>query len=109
MAKVDINLNKAYNKLSTTAITQGRREAANQALADMNQFVPMREGVLRMTGTIDLDGSAVNYHTPYAAYQFYAPGGWNYTTPGTGPRWDLKAKGMFMSSWVKAFKGGAGW
>lgn len=109
MVKVDINLNGAYRKLSAQAMTQGRRAVANQALADMNQFVPMKEGILRMTGTIDLDATAVNYNTPYARRHFYAPGGWNYTTPGTGPRWDLKAKGMFMSDWVEAFKKGAGW
>lgn len=109
MVKVDINLGRAYKKLSTQATTQGRRAVANQALADMNQFVPMKEGTLRMTGTIDLDATAVNYNTPYARRHFYAPGGWNYTTPGTGPRWDLKAKGMFMNDWVEAFKKGAGW
>ena len=108
MVQVNVNLSGAKAKLSSNAVTRGRRALANQALADMNQFVPMDEGILRMTATINIDGSAVNYNTPYASRMFYYHM-YNYTTPGTGPRWDLKAKRIFMSDWIDAFTKGAGW
>ncbi|WZY36125.1 minor capsid protein [Bacillus sp. FSL W8-1122] len=113
--QVSVNLTVAKKKLSQSNVKRGRFALANQAMADMNQFVPMREGILRQTATIDIDGGGVNYNTPYAKAQFYGKvgkGGYpvrNYTTPGTGPRWDLKAKPMFMSDWIKAFIKGADW
>lgn len=108
MVQVTINLEPAKAKLSQAKINRGRYALANQAIMDMNQFVPMREGILRMEAHINSDGSAINYTVPYAANLFYMAKR-NYTTPGTGPRWDLKAKSMFMSSWIEAFKRGADW
>ena len=106
MAKIEIDLGRVYDKLSPQAVTRGKRVLANQALADMNRFVPAKSHVLRMGVSIGIDGSSIHYNTPYAAYQFYNQ--WsNYTTPGTGPRWDEKAKGIHMSDWEKAFLGGA--
>jgi hypothetical protein len=110
MTKIEVNLGGVYEKLSNSAKLKGQRALANQAMADMNQFVPYKEGNLRQATSINTDGSAINYHMKYAAYQYYnqfPPE--NYTTPGTGGRWDLKAKGMFMNDWVKAFTKGAGW
>lgn len=109
MTKIDIDLSGAYRKLSPNAVQGGRRAVANQSMADMNPFVPMKEGILRQATSINMDGSAVNYHMIYARRHFYAPGGWDYTTPGTGPRWDLKAKGLFINDWIEAFKKGADW
>ncbi|WP_161877865.1 minor capsid protein [Alkalibacterium sp. MB6] len=109
MVKIEINLTAAYKKLSPAAVIKGQRAFANQAMADMNQFVPFREGPLRQATSIDMDGSGVNYHMKYARRHFYAPGNWNYTTPGTGPRWDLKAEGLFMNDWINAFRKGARW
>lgn len=108
MVKIVVDLGGVRKKLSPQAQQRGQYALANQAMADMNQFVPMDEGILRMSASIDVDGSHVNYNMPYAAEMFYMPK-YNYTTPGTGPRWDNKAKGMFMSDWIKAFSGGAGW
>ena len=115
MVKVVINLDGARKKLSKDAERRGRYALANQAMADMDQFVPMLSTALRNSATIDLDGKAVNWNTPYAKAQFYGKvgkGGYpvlNYSTPGTGPRWDLKAKGIFMSDWINAFTKGADW
>lgn len=108
MTKVHIDLSGVKKKLSEESQRMGKYALANQMLSDMNQFVPMDEGILRMSATIDIDGSAINYNTPYAANLFYMYKH-NYTTPGTGPRWDLKAKGAFMSDWIKAFTEGADW
>ncbi|MCG5104448.1 minor capsid protein [Oceanobacillus alkalisoli] len=108
MVEVNVNLSGVYKKMENQNVDRGRYAVANQALADMNQFVPMDEGILRQTATIDIDGTGINYNTPYAnrMFKYYM---YNYTTPGTGPRWDNKAKGMFMSDWINAFLKGAGW
>lgn len=108
MVRVDINLSGARKKISQNNVKRGRYAFANQALADMNPFVPMDEGILRQSATVDIDGKGINYNMPYAARLFYLPM-YNYTTPGTGPRWDMKAKRLFMSSWIDAFKKGADW
>ncbi|MEN2467890.1 minor capsid protein [Ornithinibacillus sp. JPR2-1] len=108
MVRVDIDLKVPRQKLSQENVKRGRHALANQALADMNPFVPMKDGILRQTATIDIDGTGINYNTPYAnrMFKYYM---YNYTTPGTGPRWDMKAKRLFMSDWIKAFQKGADW
>ncbi|WP_203334357.1 minor capsid protein [Planococcus beigongshangi] len=108
MTRVTINLEPAKAKLSEARIRRGRYALANQAIGDMNPLVPMKEGILRMEAHIDSDGSGINYTAPYASNLFYMAKR-NYTTPGTGPRWDLKAKNMFMSNWIDAFVRGADW
>ncbi|WP_164219381.1 minor capsid protein [Virgibacillus sp. YIM 98842] len=107
MVKVEINLGGAYQKMSPQARRRGQQAMANQALADMNPFVPADDFILRQTATIDIDGSEINYNTPYAAKMFYMMM-YNYTTPGTGPRWDNKAKGLHMKDWERAYLKGAG-
>ena len=108
MVSVTIKLDGARKKFSEAAMKRGQYALANQALADMNQFVPMDENILRQSASIDIDGGGINYNTPYAAKLFYMYM-YNYTTPGTGPRWDIKAKRVFMSHWVNAFTKGADW
>lgn len=108
MVSVDIKLDGPKKKLSQQNVQQGQYAMSNQALADMNQFVPMDQGILRNTGSLGIDGKSVSWHTPYAKRKFYEPM-YNYTTPGTGPRWDIKAKRIFIKDWVNAFQKGAGW
>ena len=55
MTKVEIDLNRAYGKLSQEAVTKGKRNLANQAMADMNPYVPAKEFILRNTVTLDID------------------------------------------------------
>ncbi|WP_438310803.1 minor capsid protein [Sporosarcina sp. FA9] len=118
MARVVVNIGPALNKLSPQALRRGQYALANQAMADMDQFVPMLATDLRNSATIDIDGGAINYNTPYAKAQFYGSRTTkdgkkipfnNHTAPGTGPRWDLKAKSVFMSDWIDAFTIGADW
>ena len=108
MVQIDINLTGVYKKLDTQNVQSGQYAVANQALADMNPFVPMDEGITRQTGHVNSDGTAVLWDTPYVRRLFYMPM-YNYTTPGTGPRWDIKATRMFMNNWINAFMKGAGW
>lgn len=113
--RVEVNLDGVKKKLSQSSLDKGQYALANQALADMNQFVPFKEDPLRTSGTVDSNGKSISYNTPYARAQFYGfvgKGGYpvrNYTTPGTGPRWDEKAKSIYMKDWIKAFVEGADW
>lgn len=108
MVKITINLDKPINMLSEKSMQSGQRALANQALMDTNEnFVPMREGWLRNSAILSLDGKQMIWNTPYARKHYYVQHG-NYTTPGTGPKWDEKAKGIFMSGWIDAFTKGAG-
>lgn len=108
-AGIKVDLSGVRIKVSPEAFRRGRYALGNQALADMDQFVPKMpgSGILRQSGHLSADASEILYQTPYAHYQFTLNGR-NYSTPGTGPRWDLKAKSMFISSWVRAFTKGAG-
>lgn len=108
MVKVDIDFKRPYQMLSLKNVQRGKSAMSNQALADMNPFVPMREGTLRTTGHVTSDANEIVWNTPYAKRLFYNQF-YNYTTPGTGPRWDLKAEGMFLSDWQRAFMRGAEW
>lgn len=113
MVKVVIDLTRAQQKLSPQSHQRAKYALANQALADMNQYVPMREGILRMTGHVEGVGDYVAWNTPYAKPQFYGfvGGGYrvyNYTTPGTSRRWDLRGKANHMRDWQRAYLKGAG-
>lgn len=74
---------------------------------DSNRKAPFQTGALRQSGTVrqrdksatvEWGGGAVRY----AAVHYYAPGYWDYTTPGTGPRWFDKAKAQRGAAWLAA-------
>ncbi|GEN87250.1 minor capsid protein [Oceanobacillus sojae] len=106
--RIDINLDGAKRKMSQQSVNQGQYALANQGLADMNPFVPFKDGIARGTGHVDSNGESVTWNTPYIARLFYMPMR-NYTTPGTGPRWDNKASAIHMKDWINAFIKGANW
>jgi hypothetical protein len=108
VVRISINLKGARNKLSQRRVDRGTFALSNQALADMNPFVPMKDGIARQTGHVYSGGKVINWNTPYINKLFYMHM-YNYTTPGTGPRWDLKAKPIFINDWIEAFKRGADW
>ncbi|WP_431190978.1 minor capsid protein [Latilactobacillus curvatus] len=105
--KVKVDLSGVTKKLSAANFKRGQFALANQAMGDMKNFVPMDNGDLRNSSHVDSGGQFIVWETPYAKRQFYGIGIHNYTEHGTGKRWDLKAKGMYMSKWVDAFKEGA--
>lgn len=115
MANVKVDLRGAQKKLGTQNITRGRVAMANQALMDMTPFVPKRDNNLAASGHVTGLGNSIEYNTPYARAQFYGHSFKkgtsfsfrNYTTPGTGARWDLKAQGLYGKNWPLAFKKGA--
>lgn len=109
---VRVDLRGVNKKLSSSNLKRGRYAMANQMLRDMQPFVPNDQGILKQTGHLSSDGSKLIWNTPYAKAQYYGTNGKvvfrKYTTPGTGKRWDLKAKGIHMKDWEKVFVRGCG-
>lgn len=81
----------------------GQYALANQAHADMNNYVPALDFDLRNQSYVTNDNKQIIYGVPYARRQFYTQFS-NYTTPNTGPRWDLKAKSIHINSWIHITK-----
>ena len=108
--RINVDLDGFMDQTSLTNVKRGQYALVNQAMSDMEQFVPKRQGHLRDSVHATADGSQITYAMPYAKAQFYGMINGsrvhNYSTPGTSRRWDLKAKSMFMDSWVKAFTKG---
>ncbi|WP_248000263.1 minor capsid protein [Lactiplantibacillus plantarum] len=110
--RINVDLDGFMEHTSLDNVKRGQYALVNQAMSDMTQFVPKDrpEEPLRKSVHATSDGSEITYSTPYAKAQFYGIINGhpvhNYTTPGTTKRWDLKAKSMFMSSWIDAFTKG---
>lgn len=108
--KINVDLDGFMDQTSLTNVKRGQYALVNQAMSDMEQFVPKDQGHLRDSAHATSDGGQITYAMPYAKAQFYGMINGsrirNYTTPGTSRRWDLKGKSVFMDSWVKAFTEG---
>lgn len=103
---IKVDLSGANKKVSSASLKKAEYAIANQAMLDMEQFVPLRDGNLRGSGHVS--GNKIIYDTVYARAQFYGSS-YNkhrsftfkkYTTAGTGKRWDLKAKGLYGDKWA---------
>lgn len=111
---VKVDLTGIRAKVSPQAIKRGRYALGNQAMADMNSYVPKNSGggILRGSAHLNSEASKIIYDTPYAKPQFYGTNGKSifkkYSTPGTGKRWDLKANSIHSADWKRAFLRGAG-
>ena len=106
---VKIDLEGVRNKLSPQAQDRGQHNMANRMLATMNEnFVPERDGNLRKFSHVDAGNDSITWEMPYARKHYYTNFSPNYTTPGTGPKWDEKAAGIFMDDWKEAYLKGAG-
>lgn len=114
--ELKIELDGVHKKLSDSNLSKGRHAMANQILLDMDRYVPKKRGDLRASGRVVDDARGVKYSQPYARAQFYGKSFRkgksytfrNYSTPGTGPRWDLKAQGAHGKNWAKVYAKGAG-
>jgi hypothetical protein len=78
----------------------GQFALANQVHADSNMYAPMLSTDLRNQSNISADNKQIVYNTPYARRQYYNQF-INYTTPGTGPKWDQKAKSIHKNDWLR--------
>lgn len=81
----------------------GQYALVNQVHADSNPYVPMLSSDLRNLSSIGLDGKSIHYNVPYAKKQYHTQFS-RYTTAGTGPYWDKKAKAIHGQSWVNITK-----
>lgn len=97
--------------LSGQSLQRARYTLANQAMSDMDQFVPFKQG--NLAGSAHLDGKGnIVYNIPYAKAQFYGMAGGkypirNYTVsehPNATKRWDLKAKSLYGDEWTNKVK-----
>lgn len=108
---VTVNLSGLNSILSGQRLTRARYVLANQAMADMDQFVPYKRGTLSGSSHIGNDGNIV-YTTPYAKAQFYGIVGGQYPVhtytrtihPQATKRWDLKAKSLYGDEWANKVK-----
>jgi hypothetical protein len=133
MADLNINVKVDFSgikqKFSPENKNKARFQMASQMFMDMNRFVPERSGNLRKLHIIATDGAHITWTQPYARVQFY---GSIFFSKGTlyhfeddegvhffwgdgktrhwakarngFPRWDLKAKPLYMDKWEAAFK-----
>lgn len=97
----DLNV---FSRMLQSAGSPGVKiQVLNQMHQDMEQYVPKRAGFLRSQSFVS--GTGVHYTAKYAKAQFYGlvNGHWvrNYSTPGTGRRWDLRAKAVYKTDWQK--------
>lgn len=120
--KVSINLDGMEKKLSQANIKRGRYAFMNQAMSDMEQYVPRDQGDLRGDTAIsknnvyvDNGNETIHYTQPYARAQFYGMINGHpvthysqYGGQPVGRRWDLRAKSVFINDWIKAFTGSKG-
>lgn len=107
---IRVDLGRINKKFGPNAKKVAEMAIANQAMLDMERFVPYRAGDLRGSGHVS--GNQIIYNTVYARAQFYGSS-YNkhrsftfkkYTTAGTGKRWDLKAKGLYGDKWADKAK-----
>jgi len=78
----------------------GQYALANQVHADSNLYAPMKSTDLRNQSNVSADNKQIIYNTPYARRLYYNQFV-NYTTPGTGPKWDQKAKSIHKNDWIR--------
>ena len=78
----------------------GQYALANQVHADSNRYAPFLTGDLRNQSTVSSDNKSIVWNVPYARRQYYNYGA-KFTTPGTGPKWDEKAKSIHLRSWER--------
>lgn len=107
---IKIDLGRINKKFGANASKVAEHAIASQAMLDMERFVPFRDGNLREF--VHISGNKIIYDMVYARAQFYGSS-YNkhrsfsfskYTTAGTGPRWDLKAKGLYGDKWANKVK-----
>lgn len=90
---------KGVKKRVGQMVDRGQYALANQVHADSNLYAPKKTGDMRIQSYVTNDNKQVIWNAPYARRQYYAPNGWKYTTPGTGPKWDQKAKAIHGRQW----------
>lgn len=87
-------------KKTNQMVKLGQYALANQVHADSNLYAPMKSTDLINQSNVSADNKKIVYNAPYARRQYYNQYV-NYTTPGTGPKWDQKAKSIHQRDWIR--------
>lgn len=104
MARIKVTKQLSGVKTRVNEMTKrGQYAFANQVHADSNLYAPRLSGDLRMQSQITNDNKQIVWNAPYARRHYYNQMT-NYSTPGTGPKWDQKAKSIHMKSWERVAK-----
>lgn len=104
---VSHDLQNITNRLSESNLKRANRAVTNNALNRMQPYVPKDTGALRSVGRLVDDETIEWSGLVYGAVQYYTQFQ-NYTTPGTGPYWDMVASGNHMSEWEQTYLRGLG-
>lgn len=104
MMRVRTDFKGVKTKIDRMA-NMGRYILASQVLADSNNYVPELSGDLKRYSIVSNDHKSIIWNQPYARYQYYGNFK-NYTKPGTGGRWDERAKKMHLQSWINLVERG---
>ena len=75
MFGLKLTFSRVEKKVSNDNILKGKRALANQVLLDADKYIPKKDGVLRASGQIAIDGSNVSWNTVYARAQYYGTNG----------------------------------
>ena len=101
---VDVDINEIKKAVSKDSFKRGKFVMANQAMLDMDQYVPRKDGNLRAGASVTSDGM-VKYPGPYGRAQYFGTNGIvtfrNYSTPGTGKKWDERVPQHTRNNWGK--------
>lgn len=100
--RVSQNLTGVEARLSQM-VERGQHAFINQVYADANLYAPVLSSDLRNQSQITNGGKSITWNTPYARKQYYNVGA-IFTEPGTGPKWDEKAKSIHLESWKRVAK-----
>jgi len=105
--RVSYNGKKLSEIFSQANLEKANYIVANQAMQDMDQFVPYKQGHLAGSAHISGNKQTIVYDQPYAKAQFYGIINGspivNYTRSEhqqATKRWDLKAKSLYMNKWL---------
>lgn len=100
-AEIHVDFSALEGKVSPASFRRGTLAFTNQALLDMNRYVPRLDGDLRASGSATED--SIKWSTVYARAQFYGSNGIatfkKYTEPGTGKRWDKRVTNKEVEEW----------
>ena len=102
--RVSYNGKKLTDVFSQANLEKANYVVANQAMQDMDQFVPYKQGHLAGSAHISGNKQTIVYNTPYANYKTGQQSRIrNYTRsehPQASRRWDLRAKNLYMNRWL---------
>lgn len=99
--RVHVRANLGGVRRKTKKMVQlGQYALANQVHADSNLYAPEKSTDLKNQSNVSDDNKQIIWNTPYARRQYYNQYT-NYTKPGSGPKWDQKAKSIHKSDWER--------